>query len=48
MLALPGAGLGILGLLWALISNLNKYVFVVWGRTFSLFLLKAKVTAGEW
>lgn len=32
------------------ISKLKKYVFVVWGKTtFSLlFLLKTKVTAGEW
>lgn len=51
MSALPGADQEILRFLWALrtvISKLKKYVFVVWGRTtFSLFLLKTKVTAGS-
>lgn len=50
MLALLGVGQEILRFLWALrtvISKLKKYVFVVWGKTFSLFLLKTKVTAGS-
>jgi hypothetical protein len=51
MLILPGVGQEILRFLWALrtvISKLKKYAFVVWGKTtFSLFLLKTKVTAGS-
>lgn len=51
MLVLPGADQEILRFLWALrtiISKLKKYEFVVWGKiTFSLFLLKTKVTAGS-
>lgn len=51
MLVPPGADQDILRSLWALrtvISKLKKYAFVVWGKTtFSLFLLKTKVTAGS-
>lgn len=53
MLVLPGENQEILRSLWTpktAISKEEKCVFVVWGKTTQslLFLLKTKVTAGEW